>query len=487
MPRDSSGAVDNAKLERWLWCVALYPSVKDAKKAARAGAVQVNGKTVKPAKKLRRDDAVALSDGRTISVLGIPRADADRCRTDEEARQYYCEESSSAGRDASTTPKKKRKKKKSRKSQGGSPAADPHDWAVVGSEGADDDPELEPESEPSLQLVAATTPLAQGTDDDAPEPEGGGTPDAVVGRRDETGRQWSPPQQQLADGRPCPPAKTASPASDADTDEFAAWLDASPQPLSPAEREAVVRQLDRAGQGGGERSVGASGSTTAPAPAPAAAGTASPPPEEATPPTPAGAQRRAEASGESSEVRELRERLAAQAAELEAARSQLDTQSAALAQERPPPAARSQDASAAAEEAGAGAQQVEMARELTQLRERLEEEQRARAAAERVAAQAAQQQTSATPPRTPLKHRLAAEMEVRPACLHNSAVPPHHCVFARHRRQRATRKIRPVPWCERLAHLSRRRRPPPQCPRACRPNPTARPRAAASRKHRQAT
>ena len=43
MPRDSSGAVDNAKLERWLWCVALYPSVKDAKKAARAGAVQVNG------------------------------------------------------------------------------------------------------------------------------------------------------------------------------------------------------------------------------------------------------------------------------------------------------------------------------------------------------------------------------------------------------------------------------------------------------------
>ena len=115
MPRDSSGAVDNAKLERWLWCVALYPSVKDAKKAARAGAVQVNGKTVKPAKKLRRDDAVTLSDGRTISVLGIPRADADRCRTDEEARQYYCEESSSAGRDASTTPKKKRKKKKKKK------------------------------------------------------------------------------------------------------------------------------------------------------------------------------------------------------------------------------------------------------------------------------------------------------------------------------------------------------------------------------------
>ena len=99
---------------------------------------------------------------------------------------------------------------------------------------------------------------------------------------------------------------------------------------------------------------------------------------------------------------------------LEAARSQLDTQSAALAQERPSPAARSQDESAAAEEAGAGAQQVEMALELTQLRERLEEEQRARAAAERAAAQAAQQQTSATPPRTPLKHRLAAEMEVRP-------------------------------------------------------------------------
>jgi len=373
---------------------------------------------------------VALtSDGRVLTVLGIPRADAARCRTDEEARQYYCEESSSAGRDASTTPKKKRKKKKkSKKSQDGSPAADPHDWAHVeahtgghpgGSEGADDDPELEPESEPSLQLVAATTPLAQDTDDDLPEPEGGGTPDAVVGRRDETGRHWSPPQQQLGDGSPSPPAKMASPASDADTDEFAAWLDASPQPLSPAEREAVVRQLgasDRGppGQGGEEGSVGASGSTTAPVPAPAAAGAASPPPEEATPPTPAGAQRRAEASGESSEVRELRERLAAQAAELEAARSQLDTQSAALAQERPSPAARSQDESAAAEEAGAGAQQVEMARELTQLRERLEEEQRARAAAERAAAQAAQQQTSATPPRTPLKHRLAAEMEVRP-------------------------------------------------------------------------
>ena len=87
MPRDSSGAVDNAKLERWLWCVALYPSVKDAKKAARAGAVQVNGKTVKPAKKLRSDDAVTLGDGRTISVLGIPRADAVRpCRAAPAAR-----------------------------------------------------------------------------------------------------------------------------------------------------------------------------------------------------------------------------------------------------------------------------------------------------------------------------------------------------------------------------------------------------------------
>jgi ribosome-associated heat shock protein Hsp15 len=74
----SAGSDETAgRLDRWLWAVRAYKTRGDAADACRAGAVENNGRTVKPARHVRPAEVIAVKQGlvtRTLVVRGVPRS-----------------------------------------------------------------------------------------------------------------------------------------------------------------------------------------------------------------------------------------------------------------------------------------------------------------------------------------------------------------------------------------------------------------------------
>jgi ribosome-associated heat shock protein Hsp15 len=99
-------AEDTQRLDKWLWAARLFKTRALAAEAIHGGKVSVNDATAKPARMLKRGDAlsVVLADGvRDISVLGF---NAQR-RPAAEARLLYVEsEKSIAAREAAAELRK---------------------------------------------------------------------------------------------------------------------------------------------------------------------------------------------------------------------------------------------------------------------------------------------------------------------------------------------------------------------------------------------
>jgi ribosome-associated heat shock protein Hsp15 len=65
------------RLDKWLWAVRVYKTRSLATDACRAGSVDVNEVTAKPAREVRAGERVTVRDGlitRTLEVVALPRS-----------------------------------------------------------------------------------------------------------------------------------------------------------------------------------------------------------------------------------------------------------------------------------------------------------------------------------------------------------------------------------------------------------------------------
>lgn len=88
-PDDAPG-----RLDRWLWAVRAFKTRGDAAEACRAGHVEINGATVKPARHVRPAETIQVRQGlvnRTLVVRGVPRS-----RVGAPLVASYCEEQTPA-------------------------------------------------------------------------------------------------------------------------------------------------------------------------------------------------------------------------------------------------------------------------------------------------------------------------------------------------------------------------------------------------------
>jgi ribosome-associated heat shock protein Hsp15 len=66
---------DSLRIDKWLWTVRFYKTRSLATDACKAGKIKLDGQSIKPARELKRDDIVTISQGsmiRTVKVLGFP-------------------------------------------------------------------------------------------------------------------------------------------------------------------------------------------------------------------------------------------------------------------------------------------------------------------------------------------------------------------------------------------------------------------------------
>jgi len=66
--------VESTRIDRWLWAVRVYKTRSDATRACTGGHVEVDGRTVKPAHKVRIGDRVHARVGdreRIVEVTGL--------------------------------------------------------------------------------------------------------------------------------------------------------------------------------------------------------------------------------------------------------------------------------------------------------------------------------------------------------------------------------------------------------------------------------
>jgi ribosome-associated heat shock protein Hsp15 len=67
------GAVETTRVDRWLWAVRIYKTRSDATKACAGGHVEVDGRTVKPAQKVKVGDRVHAQVGQRQRILDVAR------------------------------------------------------------------------------------------------------------------------------------------------------------------------------------------------------------------------------------------------------------------------------------------------------------------------------------------------------------------------------------------------------------------------------
>lgn len=66
---------DTLRIDKWLWTVRFYKTRSLATDACKAGKIKIEGQSIKPARELKRDDIISISQGsiiRTVKVLGFP-------------------------------------------------------------------------------------------------------------------------------------------------------------------------------------------------------------------------------------------------------------------------------------------------------------------------------------------------------------------------------------------------------------------------------
>lgn len=66
---------DALRIDKWLWSVRFYKTRSLATDACKAGKIKLDGQSVKPARELKRDDIVSISQDsliKTVKVLGFP-------------------------------------------------------------------------------------------------------------------------------------------------------------------------------------------------------------------------------------------------------------------------------------------------------------------------------------------------------------------------------------------------------------------------------
>ena len=66
---------DALRIDKWLWTVRFYKTRSLATDACKAGKIKLDGQSVKPARELKRDDIVSISQDsliKTVKVLGFP-------------------------------------------------------------------------------------------------------------------------------------------------------------------------------------------------------------------------------------------------------------------------------------------------------------------------------------------------------------------------------------------------------------------------------
>ena len=66
---------DALRIDKWLWSVRFYKTRSLATDACKAGKIKLEGQSVKPARELKRDDIITVSQDsliRTVKVLGFP-------------------------------------------------------------------------------------------------------------------------------------------------------------------------------------------------------------------------------------------------------------------------------------------------------------------------------------------------------------------------------------------------------------------------------
>ena len=66
---------DALRIDKWLWAVRFYKTRSLATDGCKAGKIKIDGQSVKPAREIKRDDIITVSQGtliRTVKVLGFP-------------------------------------------------------------------------------------------------------------------------------------------------------------------------------------------------------------------------------------------------------------------------------------------------------------------------------------------------------------------------------------------------------------------------------
>ena len=65
--------METTRIDRWLWAVRIYKTRSDATKACSGGHVEVDGRTVKPAQKVKVGDRVHAQVGQRQRILDVAR------------------------------------------------------------------------------------------------------------------------------------------------------------------------------------------------------------------------------------------------------------------------------------------------------------------------------------------------------------------------------------------------------------------------------